>query len=180
MKRPSPFPRFVLAWLFAASLSLVPSRLLAQTEEAEPPPSRGAADVSPEVAQKAAAISRQTMSPFCPGRTLSDCPSEYAADWRRDIRRMVSEGMGAKEIQAELESRAAENLSGIPNHQSSYGLPVIFALGAGVILFLVFARLTRRAPEAERKGKAPQQEASKSAPVEASDERLQDELDNSD
>jgi cytochrome c-type biogenesis protein CcmH/NrfF len=72
-------------------------------------------EVSGEVTRKATSISRQTMSPFCPGRTLADCPSEYAAEWRRDIRQMVAEGKSASEIQAELESRVGGNLSGIPN-----------------------------------------------------------------
>jgi len=35
------------------------------------------------------------MSPFCPGRTLSDCPSEYAGQWRHDIQRMVDQGKSA-------------------------------------------------------------------------------------
>jgi cytochrome c-type biogenesis protein CcmH/NrfF len=148
----------------------------------DPAPSRGTGDVSVEVAQKAAAIARQTMSPFCPGRTLSDCPSEYATEWRRDIRQMVAEGKSATEIQDELESRAAGNLSGIPNNQSSYAIPVGLALVAGVVLYFVFARLSRGvggsgSSSGRSHGNAPK-ERSKSAPHEASDERLQDELDN--
>jgi cytochrome c-type biogenesis protein CcmH/NrfF len=181
MKRPPPFHRFVSTCVFVGSLSIAPGLLFAQEQATEPPSSRGAGDVSPEVAQRAAAIARQTMSPFCPGRTLSDCPSEYASDWRRDIRQMVAEGRSDHEIQVELESRAAGNLSGIPNRDSSYAVPLILALGAAIVLFLVVARLTRRTPDeaGEKKG-AKQKEKSKSAPPEASDERLQDELDSED
>lgn len=146
----------------------------------DPAPSRGTADVSLEVAQKAAAIARQTMSPFCPGRTLSDCPSEYATEWRRDIRRMVAEGKSATEIQDELERRAAGNLSGIPNNQSSYAIPIGFALVAGVVLYFVFARLIRGvgvSADTGSEGRVASKERTKSAPHEASDERLQDELD---
>jgi len=104
-------------------------------------PSRGTGNVSPEVAQKAAAIARQTMSPFCPGRTLSDCPSEYATAWRRDIRAMVAQGMTADEIQRELESRVGANLSGSPNRAASYSVSIGLALGAALVLFFVLSRL---------------------------------------
>lgn len=186
MQRSLPTPRViaVLSLLCCMSSGGV---LFAQPEGvADPAPSRGTGDVSAEVAQKAAAIARQTMSPFCPGRTLSDCPSEYATEWRRDIRQMVAEGKTATEIQDELESRAAGNLSGIPNNQSSYALPIGFALVAGVVLFLVFARLSRGVGGGSTasnsgggksgKGKSSKEEPT-SAPPEASDERLQDELD---
>jgi cytochrome c-type biogenesis protein CcmH/NrfF len=106
-------------------------------------PSRGTTNVSTEVAQKAAAIARQTMSPFCPGRTLSDCPSEYATAWRRDIRAMVARGMSADEIQRELESRVGANLSGSPNRSAGYGVSLGLALGAAFVLFFVLSRLRR-------------------------------------
>ena len=81
------------------------------------------------------------MSPFCPGRTLSDCPSEYATQWRKDIRAMVAAGMSAAEIQKELESRVGENLSGSPNRNASYGVSIGLALGAALVLFFVLSRL---------------------------------------
>ncbi|HXS19552.1 MAG TPA: cytochrome c-type biogenesis protein CcmH [Polyangiaceae bacterium] len=112
----------------------------AQTDAVDAP-SRGTSNVSPEVAQRAAAIARQTMSPFCPGRTLSDCPSEYATAWRRDIRAMVARGMSADEIQRELESRVGANLSGSPHRGAGYGVSIGLALGAALVLFFVLSRL---------------------------------------
>lgn len=151
----------------------------AQTSDA---PSRGAADVPPDVAAKAASIARQTMSPFCPGRTLDDCPSEYATEWRRDIRAMVAKGMTAAEIQDELEKRVGGNLSGIPNRESSYALPIIFATGAALILYLVFVRLRQKDDEqtpqkakaAGKKDKAKAKESAIASTVD--DERLKREL----
>src|SRR5688572_27398954 len=83
------------------------------------------------------------MSPFCPGRTLADCPSEYAADWRRDIRRMLAEGRTAAEIQDELERRAGANLSGSPARDTSYWVPTAFALLGVAVLGGIFMRLRR-------------------------------------
>lgn len=140
-----------------------------------------------EVDAKAASIARQTMSPFCPGRTLDDCPSEYAAEWRRDIRAMVQKGMTAAEIQDELEKRAGGNLSGIPNRESSYALPIALATGAALVLYFVFVRLRRRDEEdeggnsAERgsKGGRSKKKGAATAPPRAptvDDERLKREL----
>ncbi len=166
--------------LFFLSLLLVeapqvsaksPSALSAEGEV----PSRGSADVSDEVARKAAAISRQTMSPFCPGRTLSDCPSGYATEWRRDIRAMVKKGMSAAEIKEELNGRVRGDLSGIPNSQSSFALPIGLALGAGLLLFFVFARLGRKGRVEPQKEETSSQAEAKPQPVD--DERLQSELD---
>jgi cytochrome c-type biogenesis protein CcmH/NrfF len=135
------------------------SAQLASAQRAQEPsaeadvPSRGTTNVSPEVAQKAAAIARQTMSPFCPGRTLSDCPSEYATAWRRDIRAMVARGMSADEIQRELESRVGSNLSGSPNRGAGYGVSLGLALGAALVLFFVLSRL-RLNSQANKNGEA--------------------------
>lgn len=100
-------------------------------------------DVSPEAAHRAAAIARQTMSPFCPGRTLADCPSPNAAEWRSDIRDMVERGMSAAEIQDELEARIGSNLSGSPGREVSYAVPIGFGLLAFGVLGAVLFRLRR-------------------------------------
>lgn len=159
----------------AVSFALISADPELARAEAEVAPE--GSDVSPEVAQKAASIARQTMSPFCPGRTLSDCPSEYAAEWRRDIRTMVAEGLSASEIQARLEARADGNLSGIPNRDVSYVLPIAIATGAALVLFFVFVRLRGRKEEPP-KGGAP--EHSPAAPAAVDDQRLNEELDSED
>jgi cytochrome c-type biogenesis protein CcmH/NrfF len=166
---------------FAALVSLVLLIANPGVAWAEAPPSHGAeaegSDVSPEVAQKAASIARQTMSPFCPGRTLSDCPSEYAAEWRRDIRTMVAEGLSASEIQARLEARVDGNLSGIPNRDASYALPMGLAAAAALLLFFVFMRLRGRKEEPPKGGG---RERTPSTPATVDDQRLNEELDSED
>lgn len=101
-------------------------------------------ELEPEEAQRASAIARRTMSPFCPGRTLADCPSQYAAEWRQDIRQMVAEGRTPEEIQAEFARRAGGDLSGIPHRDSSYWVPLSWGLVATAVLFFIFYRLLRR------------------------------------
>jgi cytochrome c-type biogenesis protein CcmH/NrfF len=146
--------------------------------EAEPAPVApsaeqpgAAAELGPEQARAAAAIARQTMSPFCPGRTLSDCPSPAAAEWRQEIRSMVAGGRSAKEIQAEFERRAGADLSGSPRRDASYTVPVTLgALALGVLVVLLFRLRRRRAPNTA----AGEAAAEKPAPLD--EERLRREL----
>jgi cytochrome c-type biogenesis protein CcmH/NrfF len=50
-------------------------------------------------------LSRNIMSPFCPGLTLHDCPSDAAIELRQDILEMVQEGMSDEEIMNRLEQQ---------------------------------------------------------------------------
>ena len=88
-------------------------------------------------------IAQRTMSPFCPGRTLADCPSGNATEWRQDIRAMLEKGMTAAEIQQVLNKRAGENLSGAPESSLGWALPVALCAGALVVLTLVLKRIRR-------------------------------------
>ncbi len=161
--------------LFALSLVLlVPSRSLAD-HGSEAAPEAVEAPLSSDDALRAASIARQTMSPFCPGRTLADCPSNYATEWRRDIRGMVAKGMNSDEIQRELSTRAGDDLSGIPHRDVSYALPFAIGSAALVLLVVVFARLRSKkqvVADADQKQSAPEK-----PPVETvDDERLAAEL----
>lgn len=166
--------------LLLAPLSSTLAQSSAQSRDGAAKPAHGSMpekEYSPEVIRRASSISRQTMSPFCPGRTLSDCPSEYATEWRSDIREMVAQGLSADEIQAELEKRAGGNLSGIPNRESSYVLPIVLSVVAGLVLYLVFARLRR--PEKVVPAKKTKKSSPKS-PAAVGDERLDAELEDED
>lgn len=88
-------------------------------------------------------IAQRTMSPFCPGRTLADCPSGNATEWRQDIRAMLQKGMSPAEIQKVLNQRAGENLSGAPESSLGWVLPVALCVGALVVLTLVLKRIRR-------------------------------------
>lgn len=142
-RRSSRVRRGAAFWACVLVLSLGAAEVSAQTAS----PSASAAleqELEPEEAQRASAIARRTMSPFCPGRTLADCPSQYAAEWRQDIRQMVAEGRTPEEIQAEFARRAGGDLSGIPHRDSSYWVPLSWGLVATAVLFFIFYRLLRR------------------------------------
>ncbi len=86
--------------------------------------------------RQANALARGTMSPFCPGRTLADCPSPNAQAWRNDIRTWLDEGVPAAEIRRRLQARHPEaDLSGGMTDSWSGWLP--WAVGGAALLILL-------------------------------------------
>ncbi|HEY6727942.1 MAG TPA: cytochrome c-type biogenesis protein CcmH [Polyangiaceae bacterium] len=124
------------AVLAVAVLALGAPAVVAQTVE-------GKSLDDPKTEAMAFDIAQRTMSPFCPGRTLADCPSGNATEWRQDIRAMLQKGMSPAEIQKVLNQRAGENLSGAPESSLGWVLPVALVLGALVVLSLVLRRIRR-------------------------------------
>jgi cytochrome c-type biogenesis protein CcmH len=80
------------------------------------------------------------MSPFCPGRLLSDCPSEQASLLKETILEDLKKGSSEEAILAELESKYGSEIRAMPT-VSGMGLvawivpPLFFVgvLGAGAI-----------------------------------------------
>ncbi|MCH7874541.1 MAG: hypothetical protein IH965_04505 [Gemmatimonadetes bacterium] len=74
-------------------------------------PAALAGQYSAEVETAASKIFHTTMSPFCPGRTLTTCPSSQAAELKDEIRRRLGRmrtaaGTGvARPAEMGLESR---------------------------------------------------------------------------
>lgn len=124
------------AVLVVAALALGASAVVAQTVE-------GKSLDDPKTEAMAFDIAQRTMSPFCPGRTLADCPSGNATEWRQDIRAMLQKGMSPAEIQKVLNKRAGENLSGAPESSLGWVLPVALCAGALIVLTLVLRRFRR-------------------------------------
>jgi cytochrome c-type biogenesis protein CcmH/NrfF len=98
----------------------------------------------PKTEAAAYEIAQRTMSPFCPGRTLADCPSGKATEWRQDIRAMLAQGKSPAEIQQVLSDRAGTNLTGAPTSSIGWALPAGLCLGAVAILGLVLVRFRRK------------------------------------
>jgi cytochrome c-type biogenesis protein CcmH/NrfF len=88
---------------------------------------------------RAVSIHRNTQSPFCPGRTLDDCPSPDAAAWRADIRRWIDEGMSGAEIRARLQERVPgfdlSGRAGVPGLGFAVGAFTLVALALGARFF---------------------------------------------
>lgn len=112
--------------------------LVATAVAAEP-----AGEADPPRAQN---LYRTVMSPFCPGRTLDDCPSPYAGEWRRDIRKWVQEGVSSEEIRKRLLARAPDkDLTGTPSTAWDAVLPISVTLGALLLLGILLRLLLRPA-----------------------------------
>ena len=87
------------------------------------------------------------MSPFCPGRTLADCPSPNATLVKDEIRALLRSGRTEAEIRADLSARYGDALVGVPKTPLGWFLPAaMLVVGIGLLLFAL-RRITQPAPE---------------------------------
>jgi cytochrome c-type biogenesis protein CcmH/NrfF len=88
----------------------------------------------------------ELMSPFCPGRTLADCPSEQAEELREWIVAQEEGGRDRDDVTGELYRGFGDVLRQAPAAKgvglAAYVLPIaIFCAGGGLVaLFLVRRR----------------------------------------
>lgn len=142
----------------------------AQTESAE------------EQVRRAAEISKTTMSPFCPGRTVDACPSPNATAWREDIRKWVAEGVSTEEIRHRLKARADQDLSGAPSTALDAVLPVLATVLSLVLLGLLLRLLVKSpanansASAAGRETFATKEQGKTSTHEKVSEDELEDRL----
>lgn len=129
--RSQPMPRVALVVL----LVLAPATLAVAQETTE------AVDDA-ALSRRSRAIERSTMSPFCPGKTIYDCPSPRAAEWRADIRGWLREGASATEIRERLQARDPDfDLGG--SNPGTGGALAIF-LGSALVMLLIAVVIWRR------------------------------------
>ncbi|MDQ4148448.1 MAG: cytochrome c-type biogenesis protein CcmH [Actinomycetota bacterium] len=95
-----------------------------------PPP-----DEVPTVEQ----VSQRTMSPFCPGLTLEECPSDQATQLRDRIEEMVQKGATNREIDEWMVSNYGEVVLARPDHPLAWAAPVAAAV-LGLIALVVLGR----------------------------------------
>ena len=89
-----------------------------------------------ERSRSAHRLATELMSPFCPGRTLSDCPSPNAAAVREEIRAWIDAGEQPDVIRARLEARFGERVIGVPRTAWGWGLPIAaLVLGLGILAY---------------------------------------------
>ncbi len=110
-----------------------------------------------EQSRRAYALSGELMSPFCPGRTLADCPSPNAAVWREEIRVWIQAGLGEDEIRRRLQARTSLDLSSLPRSPLGWALPAAILVGGLGVLVLALRRVV--APAASPPALDPQREA---------------------
>jgi cytochrome c-type biogenesis protein CcmH len=97
-------------------------------------------------------IAANLMSPACPGRTLINCTSGHAEQWRELIRQKLAQGETQEQIMAYfVEMRGEEILAAPPKRGfalTAWLFPVLIIInGAGVIVLLTRKWVRKRLPE---------------------------------
>ncbi len=113
-------------------------------------------------------LSGELMSPFCPGRTLSECPSPQANSLRMWLIVQEAAGRSRAEVEAELYERYGDAILAAPRAEgfgiAAYLIPVVAFMAGGALLALFLRRQTRAPAPVAAAG-----------PVDAELERLVDE-----
>ena len=101
-----------------------------------------------------AELGRDLMSPFCPGRTLTDCPSPQAQELRAWITEQERQGRPQAEVEEQLFRLYGDVILAAPRAEgwglTAYGVPVAAFLAGGVVLAVFLRRqaaAARAAPE---------------------------------
>jgi len=106
-------------------------------------------DLDVEQLRRARGLAHELMSPFCPGRTLADCPSANAEPVKAQIRDWVAIGLTDAEIHERLQDEYGDVVEGGPRSQATALLPWILLGMAAVWLGWVIVRLRARGREVE-------------------------------
>lgn len=98
-----------------------------------------AVDLPPAQESQAQALFGSLLSPFCPGRLISDCPSGKASELKDTIRGEIASGKTIETIRQELFSQFGEDtLRPVPKEEGfglvGWLLPGLFFLVGVVIL----------------------------------------------
>lgn len=93
-------------------------------------------------------IADTIMSPFCPGRTLSACPSEDARQLRTQISSSLKQGYSSAAVKRQLTAKYGPELTGLPEN-SSFGrlandAPFYFLIFGVFTVFLTIFVLGKR------------------------------------
>jgi cytochrome c-type biogenesis protein CcmH/NrfF len=106
-------------------------------------------------AETATDISRDVMSPFCPGLTLHDCPSAAASDLRDRIEKWVRAGRSRDQIMSRLRDDYGPAIWASPPADGAGALAWLLpalAVAAGAALATRAARRWRSAPRPRSSG----------------------------
>lgn len=89
-------------------------------------------------------IPKEMMSPYCPGRALSDCPSPQAADLREWIVEQEKAGLSREQVEQELLRVFGDQLLQAPRAEGvglmAYVFPALAFVAGGALVFLFLRR----------------------------------------
>ena len=93
-------------------------------------------------------LANELMSPFCPGRTLAECPSPQAEELRLWIIVQEAAGRSQGEVEEELYARFGDVIRSAPEPKgigiSAYALPIAVFVGGGFVVVFVLRRITAK------------------------------------
>jgi cytochrome c-type biogenesis protein CcmH/NrfF len=97
---------------------------------------------------------RELMSPFCPGRSLADCPSPQADSLRMWILTQEAAGRTRADVEDELYQQFGDVILAAPRAEgfgiTAYAIPVVVFIGGGLLVGLFLWRQTRGRSEPPR------------------------------
>jgi len=97
-------------------------------------------------------LPKQLLSPWCPGRTLADCPSPNAESVRLWILVQAAAGRSADQVRADLLDRFGDQIRGAPKAEgvglTAYLVPATAFLIGGGLVFVFLRRQIRQARQA--------------------------------
>jgi cytochrome c-type biogenesis protein CcmH len=118
-------------------------------------------------------MSNDLMSPYCPGRTLNDCPSPQAAELRAWIEEQERQGRSRSEVEAQIERLYGDVVLSAPRAQgwglAAYLVPVGLILVGGIVVAIVLSHRQRSTRSPSNDGPAGD------APLDPELERIVDE-----
>ncbi len=97
------------------------------------PPDRVQPRFPPAVETEASKIFNSTMSPFCPGLLIANCPSPGAALLKDRVREWLVAGISPDSVRAELYAVYGEQLRATPS-AGGFGLLAWLVPGLGLLL----------------------------------------------
>lgn len=96
--------------------------------------------------REATSIYQQVFSPFCPGRSLNDCPSSKAAELKDELRAKLEAGAPSEEVLREVFQRYGDQYRAVPLFAGVGVLvwiaPIIFIV-LGLLIVFTFSRGTK-------------------------------------
>lgn len=121
------------------ALGVSPSAAGAQAVAPPDAPATAQAAYTPEIEREARAIFADILSPYCPGLTLTSCPSQGAFILKDSIRKQLAVGMTSEQVWAELEARFGESIYAKPKAR---GVGLLAWIGPYVAIALAGLLLT--------------------------------------
>ena len=133
------FARRLLLCCALVAPGVSPSAAGAQAVSPPDAPATAQLAYTPEIEREARAIFADILSPYCPGLTLTACPSQGAFVLKDSIRKQLAVGMTTEQVWAELEARFGESIYAKPKAR---GVGLLAWIGPYIAIALAGLLLT--------------------------------------